>query len=120
MIEKRNAYRWSVGFAVALAACAGGSGGGGGCGGGCSTPLPNGFPRDQRVENAVTVRVTKPGLEFLEQNLPTIASRLGLGGTGGVVNFPIPTSTTTTAGTDITICPGGQSGVKCGAYILIV
>jgi MYXO-CTERM domain-containing protein len=117
MIEKRNAYRWSVGFAVALAACAGGSGGGGGCGGGCSTPLPNGFPRDQRVENAVTVRVTKPGLEFLEQNLPTIASRLGLGGTGGVVNFPIPTSTTTTAGTDITICPGGPTGDKCRADI---
>lgn len=118
MIDKRNAYRWSVGFAVALAACSGG-GGGGGCGGagGCSTPLAQSYSRDKRIENAITVRVTKPGLTFLEENLPNIASRLGLGGTGGVVNFPIPTSTSTTAGTDITICPGGPTGDKCRADI---
>jgi hypothetical protein len=114
MIDKRNAYRWSVGFAVALAACSGGSGGGG-CGGagGCSKPLAESYPRDQRIDNAITVRVTKPGLTFLEASLPSIASNLGLGGTGGVIDFPIPESTTTQSGTDITICPGGPTGDKC-------
>lgn len=112
MTRMHITYRLSIFFGIALAACAGGSGGA--CGGsGCSKPLPNGFPRDQRVDNALTVRVTKPGLTFLEQNLPTIVSNLGLGGAGGVIEFPIPTSTTTQAGTDITICPSGPTGDRC-------
>lgn len=47
---------------------------GGACGG--LTPLPGGFPVEQSIENAAAVRVSRPGLDFLEQSLPSIAAGL--------------------------------------------
>ncbi|MBX3230249.1 MAG: hypothetical protein KIT84_24545 [Labilithrix sp.] len=54
------------------------------------TPLPGGFPANRSVENAATVRISKPGLAFVEQNLAGIAST-ALEAPGGIVDFPVPT-----------------------------
>src|ERR1043165_473705 len=66
---------------------------GGGCSGcsscGGATPLPGGFPTDKAVENAASIRVSRPGLTFLEQNLGPIAAD-AMGATNGVVKFEIP------------------------------
>ena len=57
-----------IGFAMVVAGCSGG-----GCSSGCSgsSVIPGGFPKDQRVSNAAGVRLTRPGITFLEQNLET-------------------------------------------------
>jgi MYXO-CTERM domain-containing protein len=70
-----------------------------GCsGGGCSScagssVIPGGFPKDQRIENAAGVRLTRPGLDFLQSNIgPIVAKVMGSSATGGVMTFPIPKS----------------------------
>jgi hypothetical protein len=55
-----------------LAACGGGAGGGSGCG----SPLPDGFPEADRIQNAGAVRVTRTGLDFLAANAPAVAGQL--------------------------------------------
>ena len=102
---------------------------GGGCSGcaGCGiTPLPQGFPVEARIENAGSVRLTQSGLQFLSANIGTLVkAALGNMGTGGVITFPIPESTSTTTivfvDCDITVCPGGPnpdgSPPKCSAEI---
>ncbi|MBX7117262.1 MAG: hypothetical protein K1X64_23290 [Myxococcaceae bacterium] len=65
-----------------FAACGGSSFSCGGCGGGCLTPLPNGY-QGGRVENAVNVRVSQDGFNFVNTNWPTLLPSLGL-------NNPIP------------------------------
>ncbi|MBK8258117.1 MAG: hypothetical protein IPK82_36310 [Polyangiaceae bacterium] len=100
---------------------------GGGCGGcaGCGvTPLPNGFPKEARVENAGSVRLTQSGLGFLSQNLGPLAEQLlGGMGAGGVVTFNVPTTSGSTSGIDYEICPGGPNPnanpPKCVAEINI-
>src|SRR5262245_58959099 len=71
--------------------------GGGGCSSGCSgcgmQPLPGGFPRAQAVPNAGAVRLTRPGLDFIGQNLPALASKI-LGTNGSVLHFNIPKTDT--------------------------
>ena len=69
---------------------------GGGCSG-CSacgtTPLPGGFPKASTIPNAASVRVTRPGLDFVQENIGLLAEKaLGSGATAGVVTFPIPSS----------------------------
>lgn len=101
---------------------------GGGCGGcaGCGvTPLPQGFPTEARVENAGSIRLTQPGIGFLQNNLGTLAQALLGAGNGGVLTFPVGESqsdvdlgiTTCT----ITICKGGPdpnaNPPKCVAEI---
>ena len=73
--------------------------GGKGCGGGCSTcgttPLPGGFPKTGTIPNAAAVRITRPGLSFVQENISTLAAKaLGTsaGATAGVVTFAIPPS----------------------------
>ena len=70
---------------------------GGGCSSGCATcgttPLPGGFPKPQTIPNAAAVRVTRPGLDFLQENLSTLAEKaLGTNAVGGVTSFAIPPS----------------------------
>ncbi len=93
-----------------------------GCsGGGCSScagssVIPGGFPKDQRITNAAGVRLTRPGLDFLQSNVSSLAQKL-LGGssTGGMMTFPIPSSSTcagatvggTCLGATLHICPDG-------------
>jgi MYXO-CTERM domain-containing protein len=78
---------------LVLASC-----GGGGCSSGCSscgtTPLPGGFPKVSTIPNAASVRVTRPGLDFVQENIGTLAEKaLGTGAKAGVVTFPIPPGT---------------------------
>src|SRR5690606_18685812 len=66
---------------------------GSGCGGfdGCAgmTPLPGGFPPDKAVENAASVRVSRPGLDFLEEELGSVAAAL-MDAPNGTFTFPLP------------------------------
>lgn len=90
---------------------------GGGCAQGCSgcggtTPLPGGFPTDKTVENAASVRLSRPGLDFVEKNLPAIAAQLS-GAPGGIMAIGIPTTPINQPNAflsfDVTgsVCPGG-------------
>jgi len=85
----RFRHVFGVVFFLLIASCSGG--GCGGCGG-CAgmTPLPGGFPADKAVENAASVRVSRPGLDFLEKELPAIASGL-MNAPNGTLGFDIPT-----------------------------
>lgn len=94
---------------------------------GCSAldsmaPLPDGFDREARIENAASLRVTDQGLAFLEQNLPALASNL-LAQTGavdeGILLFPVPTTPASGTGYNLTICPDGPDDAtgRCIAEI---
>ncbi|MEZ4307660.1 MAG: hypothetical protein R3F14_06395 [Polyangiaceae bacterium] len=84
---------------------------GGGCGGctGCGvTPLPQGFPKEARIENAGSVRITQSGLGFLSANVGTLAqSLLGGMGQGGVLTFEVPPTSGNQSGIEYKVCPGG-------------
>lgn len=105
---------FAIGLVLLVASCSGG-----GCSSGCAscgtTPLPGGFPKVQTVPNAAAVRVTRPGLNFLQENLSTIGIKaLGTSAVGGVASFDIPKSSTT--GADI--CPDAMPPPpKCKAEI---
>lgn len=84
----RFRHVFGVVFFLLIASCSGsGCGGCGGCAG--MTPLPGGFPADKAVENAASVRVSRPGLDFLEKELPGIASQL-TSAPNGTLGFDIP------------------------------
>jgi hypothetical protein len=85
-----------------VASCSGG--GCGGCAGG--TPLPGGFPTDKAVENAASVRLSRPGLDFLEKELGPIAAS-ALGAKNGIMQIGIPESPINASGLSGKICPGG-------------
>ncbi len=86
-----------------VVSCAGG--GSGGCSGCGMKPIPGGFPKKDLIENAASVRVTRPGLDFLGGALPGLAGNLIGGGTsGGVIEFEVPKSTGT-----LSICPNGPN-----------
>ena len=109
-----NARRVLVLFLFLLvAACSGG-----GCSG-CSTcgttPLPGGFPKASTIPNAASVRFTRPGLSFLQENIGTLAEKaLGAGATAGVTSFAIPKSSQSFA----TICSvATPTPAQCNAEI---
>lgn len=84
--------------------------GGGGCSS-CSgvTPLPQGFPVADRIENAASVRLTKSGLGFLNDNLSSLIGQFG----GdllkdGVFVQEIPSSETKLGPVTAKICPDGS------------
>lgn len=82
---------------------------GGGCSSGCAacgtTPLPGGFPKPETIPNAASVRVTRPGLDFVQANLSTLAVKaLGTNAKNGVASFQIPKSSQSGA----TICPNAN------------
>lgn len=68
--------------------CSSGGCAGAGCGGsGCTLePIPGGFPRAEELPGAIQLRVTKPGLTFLENNIdPLITAALPTG-----LDFDVP------------------------------
>jgi hypothetical protein len=89
----------------------------GGNGSGCSgcsslTPLPQGFPVDQRTENAASVRLTQSGLAFLSANIGQLASTLAPTlVVNGVIaqSIPATTSSVPILG-NIDICKGAKAG----------
>lgn len=101
-------------FVLLVASCSGG-----GCGSGCSqcgtSPLPGGFPKPQTIPNAADVRVTRPGIDFLQANIATLAEKaLGSSAPGGVASFPIPKSSSN----GITICtPATPKSPQCEAMV---
>jgi hypothetical protein len=103
---------------LTIAACSGSSS----CSSCGMTPLPSGFPKTERIENAASVRVTQSGFNFLQSHVGDLAANL-LGGSGaadgGVITFEIPESSTSGTGYDVTICPGGPDAAagKCVAEI---
>lgn len=107
----------AAGLLAALNAC-----GGGGCGSSCggSSVIPGGFKKDVRVENAAGVRLTRPGLQFLEQNLAGVIQKVLEGGGSsvkdGIMTFEIKESMgkTTLLFLDVnyTICFGGVKATE--------
>lgn len=85
----RFRHVFGVVFFLLVASCSGGgcSSGCNGCGG--TTPLPGGFPKDKAIENAASVRVSRPGLDFVEKNLPAVVSKVA-NAPGGTLGFDIP------------------------------
>ncbi len=90
-----------------IAACSGG-----GCSSGCTscgmTPLAGGFPNGDAIPNAGAARVTRPGIDFLAANAPTLAQKL-IGGTNGVYQYPIGKSSGSASGFSYTLCPNGPN-----------
>jgi MYXO-CTERM domain-containing protein len=111
-----------VGFLASLFVVASCSGGGcANCAG--STPIPGGFPREKAIENAGALRVTRPGLDFVAENLPQIATKL-VTAPGGNLNFDIPKTVGGTVDLVITsavptICPDGpkENPPQCKAEV---
>ncbi|MEZ4307661.1 MAG: hypothetical protein R3F14_06400 [Polyangiaceae bacterium] len=81
---------------------------GNGCTGCGVTPLPQGFSKEARVENAGSLRITQSGMGFLSDNAGALVKSL-LGGMGqaGVLTFNIPTTSGSQFGIDYSVCPGG-------------
>lgn len=97
---------WLLAFAIP--ACSGG-----GCSS-CSgvTPLPGGFAQQERIENSASVRLTAAGVDFLQQNIGTIASKV-VGEGNGTLTFPINRTEGSVSilffDVNYTICPDGPS-----------
>lgn len=95
----------AIAFLASANAC-----GGGGCIGGCAgaSAIPGGFPKAERVENAAGVRVTRKGLDFLEQHLAEVVTKALAGSaTGGVITFEVPESSGKMAIAQYKLCYGG-------------
>ncbi|MGE0790676.1 MAG: MYXO-CTERM sorting domain-containing protein [Sandaracinaceae bacterium] len=91
-------FTLAVMFALTLFSCNGG--GCSGCAGCGITPIPGGYPLDQRIDNAAQMRVTQSGLAFVENNIdPIVANFLPDG-----LDFPIPRTTGSASGADYDIC----------------
>lgn len=84
-----------------LAACAS-TGSGGGCS--CVKSLPQGFPSSSVIERAATVRVTRPGLDFLASRIASLVAR-NLQPTGAPYVVDVPA----TSATGISICSNGAN-----------
>jgi MYXO-CTERM domain-containing protein len=113
----RFRHVFGVVFFLLVASCSGGgcSSGCGGCGG--TTPLPGGFPKEKTIENAASVRVSRPGLDFVEKNLPAIVTQV-TAAPGGKMEFSVPETPINVnnvidlgilGGVDLVgkVCPGG-------------
>jgi hypothetical protein len=89
------------------------------------TPLPGGFPQASVIPNAASVRVTRPGLDFISAHLPDIASKLIGGSTPGMVTFNVPDVSTSFSFTiviipvsvSVEICKPPVSSAQCVANI---
>ncbi len=95
-------------FLVVFAGCAGSCSSCSGCG---MTPLPGGFPSENRIENSASVRLTDSGLKFLGDNLGALAPNLlGAGSANaGVITFDVPKSSFNQSGFNGDVCPNGSN-----------
>lgn len=91
---------------IVFAGCGGGGGGCSGCACGGMEPLQSGFPVDERIDNAASLRLTDSGVTFLNDNLDSLVGTLVGGGTG-VVEFPIDSSNGSQLGIDYFVCEDG-------------
>ena len=83
------------------------------------TPLPAGFPQPSVIPNSATVRLTRPGLDFISANLGTVAGK-ALGSSGGLVTFNIPPTSTSISilitSVTVNVCQTASAG-QCVADI---
>ena len=84
---------------------------GGGCSGcGYLQPIPEGFQSDNVIANAVSARVTRPGLDFVGDNALNVATKLLGSGTfapvDGKIAFTLPTFEVPGL---LTLCPDGPT-----------
>src|SRR5580700_6790063 len=93
---------------VVLAACSGAAGCSG-CSGCGITPLPAGFPQASVIPNAASVRLTRPGLDFISENIGT---------SGGVIHLHVPSSPDNLTIATALICQS-PSATQCVADINI-
>ena len=101
---------------------------GGGCSSGCQScgvqPLAGGFPKDKAIENAGSVRMTRPALDFFGKNAPDLATSL-LKAPDGQMSIGLPETnigpSDLALGYDLTakICVGGPdpSTGRCTATV---
>ena len=112
--------RWSfrpaflVLMLIVVASCSG-AGGCSGCAGCGISPLAAGFPNADTINDSASVRVTRPGLDFLSANLGSIAGA-ALGTSGGVINFTVPASSSNLTLATANICQSPGAG-QCVANI---
>ncbi len=90
---------------ILFAGCGGGGGGCSGCACGMG-PLQSGFPVENRIDNAASIRLTDSGVSFLNDNLDRLVGAL-VGGEGEVVEVPIPSSDGSQLGIDFFVCEAG-------------
>jgi hypothetical protein len=76
-----------------------------GCQGCTPTPIPGGFPQEQRFDNAMQVRLSETGLGFIEKNFESMVKMLVPNG----LTFTIPP--TDCASSDQKICCSGPACV---------
>lgn len=104
-----KSLQWSL-VAFFLVAC-----GGGGCGG-CEecgvSPIPGGFPIEERVSNSAQVRLTSSGIDFIESNSNDLVTLLLPDG----LQFDIPRTETsadlTICEPDIIVCPDSDCAIN--------
>ena len=109
--------RWSVRLAIfAALLLAGACSGGTGCSG-RGTTLPGGFPQADVVPNAASARLTRPGLDFIANNLGSIASST-LGASGDAAQFAVPEASTSLSFFGIQAC-GSPGAGQCLAQAML-
>jgi len=80
------AVLWRLGLATGLLVIASACGSTGGCQGCATDPIPGGFNQQHRFDNAMQVRLSSSGIDFMEQNFESLVSTLVPGG----LSFTIP------------------------------
>lgn len=104
----RPRFPFAIAFSLLIAGCSGD-----GCS--CVEPIPGGFPDEQRVDNAIQVRVSDQGIAAVEADpAGLLGGLIGGGGAPGVVEFPVPPSCGDTA----VCCPGGTPSPDCGPILI--
>src|SRR5579883_630590 len=93
---------------IVVASCSG-AGGCSGCAGCGMTPLAAGFPQASVIPNAASVRVTRPGLDFISANLGTVAGN-ALGTMGGLLTFNVPPTSSNISGATADVCQSPSAG----------
>jgi hypothetical protein len=81
------------------------------------TPLPAGFPQASIIPNAASVRVTRPGLDFISANLGSVAAKIIGGNGGGLITFTVPDTSTSVGPISLEICKPTVGPDQCVADI---
>lgn len=106
---------WVLGTLLLAVACAdSGEGCGGGCGSGCdTTPYPENAPS---VDGGLQIRLARPGLDFIEDNIEPIIAQVLEGG----LTFCLPAGDDPVTLCDRRTCSTGETGCELSLELLDV